>query len=398
MWRLLVVKVYFAMLAVSLTYPLFAQPPQLPADYPAAQYDESKVPKYTLPDPLTLLNGKKVTNIQTWTQQRRPELIRLFETYVYGRTMVGRPKDMTWEVVAEDRHGMGGKAVTKTVKLYFAGKKDGPSMELVFTLPHTGKPVPAFLIAGNARFDPKTVLDRGYGIIACRIDQIQADAPTGYAKSIRGYFAPPGQTEPGVEEWGAIGAWAWGLSRAMDYIETDKDIDAKKVSLNGFSRYAKVAMWAGAQDQRFAITFSGEAGCGGAVIVRRGYGETIGALANGRFSYWFNKKLKDYAGDVNSLPVDWHELIALYAPRPVYIATAEEDYWGDPRGSFLAAKNADPVYKLFGEVGLGVDDMPPVETPVGDFTGYHNRTGEHGQNEYDWDQYLNFADRHFKKQ
>jgi len=373
----------FAMLAVSLASAL------------SAQYDEAKVPKYTLPDPLTLRNGKKVTDSETWTQKRRPELIQLFETYVYGRAMVGRPKEMTWEIVAEDRHGMGGKAVTKTVKLYFAGKKDGPSMELGFTLPNTGKPVPAFLIAGNGRLNPKAVVDRGYGVIACRIDQIQADAPTGYAKSIRGYFAPAGQTEPGAGEWGAIGAWAWGLSRAMDYIQTDKDIDPKKVSLNGFSRYAKVAMWAGAQDQRFAMTFSGEAGGGGAVIVRRNYGETLAALTD-RFGYWFDRTLKDYAANVNSLPVDWHELIALYAPRPVYIATAEEDYRGDQRGSFLAARNADPVYKLFGEVGLGVDDMPPVETPVGDFIGYHNRTGEYGQNQYDWIQYLNFADRHFR--
>ena len=290
---------------------------------------------------------------------------------------------------------MGGRAVTKTVKLYLAGKKDGPAMELVFTLPNTGKPVPAFLIAGNARVNPKPVLDRGYGIVACRVDQIQADAPNGYANSIRGYFAPPGQAEARAEEWGAIGAWAWALSRAMDYLETDPAIDAQKVCLNGFSRYGKVAMWAGAQDQRFAITFSGEAGCGGAVIVRRGYGETLAALTS-RFGYWFDKKLKDYAGDVNSLPVDWHELIALYAPRPVYLATAAEDYWGDPRGSFLAAKNADPVYRLFGEVGLGVDEMPPVDTPVGDFIGYHNRAGEHGQNQYDWDRYLNFADRRLK--
>jgi hypothetical protein len=360
-----------AIMALLLAYPLLAQP------------------KHTLPDPLTLLNGKKVTNAKTWVEERRPELIRLFETQVYGRATVGRPKEMTWEVVAEDRHGMGGKAVTKTVKLYFAGKKDGPSMELVFTLPDTGKPVPVFLIAGNARLNPNAVLDRGYGIIACRVDQIQADAPNGYATSVRRYFASPGQAEPRAEEWGAIGAWAWALNRAMDYIETDNAIDAKKICLYGFSRYGKVVMWAGAQDQRFAIAFSGKAG---------GYAEPIGALATGRFSYWFDKRLKDYAADVDRLPVAGHELIALYAPRPVYIATAEEDHQGDPRGSFLAAKNADPVYKLFGEVGLGVGDMPPVDTPVGEVIGYHNRTGEYGQTGYDWDQYPNFADRHFKKQ
>jgi hypothetical protein len=231
--------------------------------------------------------------------------------------------------------------------------------------------------------------------VACRVDQIQTDAPNGYAGSIRGFYAPAGQTEPLAEEWGAIGAWAWGLSRAMDYIETDKDIDAKRVSLNGWSRYARIALWAGAQDRRFAMTFAADAGCGGAVIVRREYGETFAALTN-RFGYWFDKKLLDCAANVNSLPVDWHELIALYAPRPVYIAAEEEDQRGDPRGAFLAAKNADPVYKLLGDVGIGVADMPPVDAPVGDFIGYHNRSGEHGQNQYDWDQYLSFADRHFK--
>jgi hypothetical protein len=351
----------------------------------------------TLPDPLTMLDGDKVTDAQTWTQKRRPELIHLFETYVYGRNMAGRPAAMTWETVAEDRHAMGGRAVTKTVKLYFAGKRDGPSMELALTLPIAAKPVAAFLIAGNARVKPAAVLDRGYGIIAGRVDQIQTDAPNGYAKSIRAFFAAAGQTEPGMEEWGAIGAWAWGLSRAMDYIETDKDIDAKRVMLHGFSRYAKIALWAGAQDARFAMTFAAEAGCGGATIVRRGSGETLAELVNGRFGYWFDKRLKDFADHVNSLPVDWHELIALYAPRPVYIATAAEDLAGDPAGSFLAALNAGAVYRLFGETGVGVDRMPSVDTPVGDFVGYHNRAGEYGQSQYDWEQCLKFADKHFRQ-
>ena len=230
-------------------------------------------------------------------------------------------------------------------------------------------------------------------MVSARITQIQADNPNGYSASIRTFFAPPGQQEAGDDEWGAIGAWAWGLSRAMDYIETDKDIDARKVAINGVSRFGKVVMWAGAQDTRFAITFSGESGCGGAVIVRRSYGETVKSIT-GRFGYWFAKRFKEYADRVNDLPVDWHDLVALYAPRPVYIATAEQDHWGDPRGSFLAAKNADPVYKLFGKVGVGVDEMPKVDIPVGDFIGYHNRTGTHGQNNYDWEQFLNFADRH----
>jgi hypothetical protein len=373
---------------------VFAQPPlNLPANYPKAQYDESKVPSLRLPDALVMLNGQRVRDAKTWTEKRRPELLKLFETYVYGRTMAGRPKDMSWETVAEDRHAMDGMAITKTVKLHFA-KAESPSMDLNITLPNAGKPVPVFLLAAG-RVN-QLILDRGYGIVSARIDQVQADRPDAYASSIRAFFAPPGQTEPGDEEWGALGAWAWALSRAMDYIESDQDMDASRVALNGVSRFGKVVMWAGAQDQRFAITFSGEAGCGGQVLVRRQFGETIKSMTTGRYAYWFDKKLREYAERIDDLPVDWHELVALYAPRPIYISAAEQDYWGDPRGSFLAAKNADPVYQLFGKTGLGVNRMPPVETPVGDFIGFHNRTGTHGQNDYDWRQFLEFADRHFR--
>jgi hypothetical protein len=161
----------------------------------------------------------------------------------------------------------------------------------------------------------------------------------------------------------------------------------------GFSRFGKVAMWAGAEDERFAIVFSGESGCSGATIVRRQYGETVKSVT-AYTPYWFDANFRSYGDRVNELPVDWHMLIALMALRPVCIATAEEDYWGDPRGSFLAAKAAEPVYKLFGKAGLGVDEMPPVETPVGDTIGYHNRKGTHGVTDYDWRQFLAFADRH----
>jgi hypothetical protein len=374
---------------------LVAQALQLPPKYPQAQYDEAKVPSYTLPDPLVMLNGKRVRNAKIWMNARRPEILRLFETDVYGRTMAGRPKEMTWEVTAEDRRALDGKAITKTVRLYFAGKKEGAGMDLYLTLPNTGKPAAVFLVAGG-RVN-QLALGRGYGVVVARIDQVQADNVNGYAKSIRKYFAPADQLEPGEDEWGAVGAWAWALSRAMDYLETDKDVDAKRVALNGVSRFGKVAMWAGAQDQRFGITFSGESGCGGAVIVRRQYGETVRSIT-GFAPYWFDANFRKYADRVDDLPVDWHELIALHAPRPVYIATAERDYWGDPRGSFLAAKAAEPVYRLFGESGLGVDDMPAVETPVGGFIGFHCRKGSHGQNDYDWEQFLNFADRHFGRQ
>jgi len=379
--------------------------PAAPATPAGANYDEARVPAYTLPDPLVLLNGKKVTDAKTWTRKRRPEILKLFETHVYGRAPVGRPKEMIWEVASADRDAMGGKAITKTVTLYFTGKKDGPPctrMNLYMTLPKTGRPVPVFLIAGYGFFGRPPpfnaqVFDRGYGMVHCDILAVQKDQKDeagGYATSIRKYYAPAIQQEPGEFDWGALGAWAWAMSRAMDYLQTDRDVDAKRVYLNGVSRYGKVVMWAGAQDLRFATTFSGESGCGGAVIVRRQYGETVRNIT-GFAPYWFNRKFREYGSDVNALPVDWHELVALYAPRPVYIATAEGDRWGDPRGSFLAAREAAPVYALFGKSGVGVDEMPPVSTPVGDTIGFHMRTGSHGQNDYDWEQYLSFVDKHF---
>jgi hypothetical protein len=372
---------------------------QRPMGDPPGQYDEAKVPPYTLPDPLLLLNGKKVTSTRTWTKKRRPEILRLFETNVYGRTMAGRPKAMSWTVTTNDTSPAPGASV-KTVVIYFAGKEDeadknAPKMVLQILLPaNAKKPVPVFLMPTTFHRIPQQALDRGYGFVSFDPTSIEPDNASGYAKSVRAFFAPANQKEPGPDEWGAIGAWAWAMSRAMDYLVTDPDIDAGRVSIAGVSRYGKVTMWAGAQDERFAIIFSGESGCGGANLVRRQFGETIKAII-GTFPYWFDGNFKTYSDRVNDLPVDWHMLIALMAPRPVYIATAEQNHWGDPHGSFLAAKAAEPVYKLFGEPGLGVDDMPAVATPVGDWIGFHNRKGSHGIDEYDWEQFLNFADRHF---
>ena len=366
-----------------------------PPGYPPGLYDEGNVPKFTLPDPLVMLNGDKVNDVDTWKQKRRPEILKLFETNVYGRTMIGRPDGMTWKVTAENRSDMNGIAITKTVTIYFTGKEDGPKMDVNIVLPASAakKPVPLIAIVEWAP-QKQLLLDRGYGLATFNAAQIEPDIKTGsYEKSVRKFFAKPDQNQPGPDEWGAIGAWAWGLSRAMDYIVTDKDIDANKVCVAGFSRFGKVAMWAGAQDERFAIVFSGESGCGGAVIVRRGFGETV-KIINNKFPYWFCGNFKSYGDRVNDLPVDWHMLVAVMAPRPVYIATAEQDLWGDPRGSFLSAKYAEPVYKLFGEKGLGVEDMPPVETPVGNTIGYHIRKGTHNLTDYDWQQFLNFADRH----
>jgi hypothetical protein len=373
----------------------FAFAAAIPPGLPPGIYDEGNVPKFTLPDPLVMLNGDKVKDIDTWKQKRRPEILKLFETNVYGRNVVGRPDGMTWKVTAENRSDMNGIAITKTVTIYFTGKDDGPKMDVNIVLPAGAakKPVPIFLVPGWVR-SYQLLLNHGFGLANFNPNQVEPDNKDGYPKSIRKFFAKPDQNQPEPDEWGTIGAWAWAMSRTMDYIVTDKDIDAKKVCIMGVSRYGKVAMWAGAQDERFAIVFSGESGCGGAVIVRRGFGETVKSI-NGYAPHWFCGNFKNYNNRVNDLPVDWHMLVALMAPRPVYIATAEQDLWGDPHGSFLSGRYAEPVYQLFGEKGLNVEDVPPVETPVGDFIGYHNRKGPHGLNDYDWQQFINFADRHF---
>jgi len=180
----------------------------------------------------------------------------------------------------------------------------------------------------------------------------------------------------------------------MDYVETDSGIDHRKVCILGFSRFGKAAMWAGALDQRFAIVLSCESGCGGAMLVRRHFGETV-KLINDQFPHWFDGNFKKFNDRENELPVDWHELLALIAPRPLYISTAQEDLWGDPHGTFLAGKAAEPVYALFGETGLGVKEMPPLDTPVGDFIKFHMRPGKHGITDYDTEQFLRFAKKHF---
>lgn len=199
------------------------------------------------------------------------------------------------------------------------------------------------------------------------------------------------------DEWGAMGAWAWGLSRMIDYFETDKDVDAKQVILTGHSRLGKASLWAAANDTRFALVVSNNSGEGGAALARRNFGETI-AIMNKTFPYWFSPKFHEYSGQADKLPVDQHMLLALMAPRPLYVASAVDDLWADPKGEFLSAKNAEPVYALFGKKGLGVIEMPAVDQPVGNTIHYHIRTGGHGMTAYDWQQYIKFADKHLKKQ
>lgn len=369
------------------------KPPAQVAGIPV-NYDEAKVGSYTLPEPLVLASGQPVRDARTWTGKRRPEIVRLFEENEYGRSP-GRPAGMNFDVFDKGTPAFDGKAIRKQVTVYFSADKNGPKMDLLIYLPAgVSKPVPLFLeisftanssvvddpgvkpgevwgrdkkkiSAANGRAFGKLnaipFLEQGIAVATVYYGDIDPDFAGGIPYGVRKLYLKPGQTEPAPDEWGSISAWAWGLSRAVDYFETDKGVDAKKVAIFGVSRLGKTVMWAGAHDPRIAMVIASCSGEGGAALSRRNYGETVAHLtAPSRYSYQFCANYAKYAGHVDQLPVDANMLVALIAPRPVMLQTGTTDYWSDPKGEFLAAVAATPVFHLFGEKGLETDQMPPA--------------------------------------
>jgi hypothetical protein len=239
------------------------------------------------------------------------------------------------------------------------------------------------------------VLARGYGLATIYYCDLEPDFPGGIQYGVRRLYFKPGQNEPAPDEWGALAVWGWGLSRALDYLETDHQVDAGRVAILGQSRLGKTVLWAGARDTRFAMVIASCSGEGGAALVRRNYGETAKHMAV-NFGYQFCGNFQRYQDEVASMPVDQHELLALIAPRPVYLSTGSEDQWSDPKGEFLAAVAAGPVYQLLGKRGLETSEMPPLDRPLMNTIGFHTHTGKHEITAFDWEQYLKFADMHLR--
>lgn len=395
-------------------------------------YTEAKVGTYTLPDPLTMASGEKVTDARAWRERRRPEILRLVEENQFGRAPA-RPADMTFDVFDKGTPAYDGKAVRKQVTIYFSKDKSDHYVDLLVYLPAkvTG-PVPLLLQIGwgpnniavtdkgvkvgrawNAKTKTRTpategrplggplnvvqLVDRGYGVATFNYSDIDPDSLDSLAHGIRARYLKNGQNEPGVDEWGSISAWAWGISRIVDYFETDAQIDAKRIGLTGASRLGKTSLWAGARDERIALVIASVSGEGGAALSRRNYGETIAHLvAPTRFPYQFARNYSKWAARPNDAPYDAHFIVSLLAPRPLLLQTGYTDKWSDPYGEFLAARAATPVYELLGKQGIDKPSQPRLGEPMMNDLGYLMHDGGHGVIAADWPVFLDFMDRHLR--
>ncbi len=374
-----------------------------------SNYDEAKVPPYTLPDPLVMADGRRVTDAATWKTRRRPEILRIYETEIFGRIPANTPK-VTWEVVDRGEPAKGGTAVMRRVVGRIGTAADGPRMSLtIYTPSKAGKPVPLILLVNfgggpqvEGRLNPQfaeppvaaDILARGWGYAMVGYNDIQPDRLNTFNQGVIGQTLAAGQ-QPQPDEWGTIGAWSWGVSRIIDYFETDKLVDAKRIAVQGHSRIGKTALWASALDERIAAVYASCSGEMGAALARRDWGETVDDMAQ-NFPYWFAGNFQKYAGHWTDMPVDAHMLIALSAPRPVFITGGTADQWADPVGEFLAGVAAGPVYRLLGKKDLGATQIPALDTPLtkGDIGG-HNHTGGHAATPADWSAFLEFVAKYF---
>jgi hypothetical protein len=404
----------------------------------STNYDERYVGNHPLPELLECENGTKVKSSSDWETNRRTELLSLFESQVYGKAPLD-DVELNHKVVFTESNALNGLAIRQEIHIYLGDSDSSTRIDLqLYTPKNSSAPVPVFLgcnFNGNHAVDPspdipinhrwmrsaleeknvvnhyatedsrgsessrwplEMIIGKGFAVATFYYGDVEPDHAEGWKSGIRGqYLSHSNSQNFASDSWGSIAAWSWGLSRVLDYLTTNSLVDSEKVAVIGHSRLGKAALWAAALDQRFAMAISNNSGAGGASLARRNFGESILHL-NENFPHWFCENFKHYNGQPEKLPVDMHELVALIAPRPIYIASAQEDKWADPKGEFLAGKYAQPVYSLFNKVGIGVEAWPDANTPVGDFIGYHVRHGKHDVTAYDWQQYLSFATRHLR--
>lgn len=406
-------------------------PPAVVAGIPV-NYDEAKVGTYTLPDPLVTSRGARVRDAATWTRVRRPEILRMIETTQFGRAP-GKPAKVVVDRFDTGTPALGGKAIRRQTTLYFTEDRTGPKAELLSYVPADAKgPVPLLLqisFSANAsvvadsgikpgeiwsarekkrvpaptgqfgRVDVLPFLEKGIGFATLYYGDIEPDFDGGIPFGIRGRYLKPGQTQPAPDEWGAIAAWAWGLSRVMDHLETEPAIDAKRVALLGASRLGKTVLWTGATDQRFALILASVSGESGAALSRRNYGETVRHMTDStRYDYQFARAYQTYGDRVDQLPFDGHMLVSLIAPRPLLLQTGSTDYWSDPKGEYLAAEAASPVWRLLGTEGLAIDRFPAAGEAILSRLGYYMHEGGHGILRQDWPVFLAFMQKHLPAQ
>jgi hypothetical protein len=388
---------------------------QLSAKQQEINYDEARVAPYELPDPLRAAKGATVRTPAEWNA-RRAEILELFREHVYGRSP-GAPERIRFDVLEENASAMEGAATLKRIAVVSTQAAREHRFELTLFLPNppsrpapgragSNDRVPLFLLLNNrpaTNTDPtrreksgfwpaEQVIARGFGIAALQVGELAPDDKVRFRDGVIKLFEGTTEGSRPANAWAALAAWAWGASRAMDYFVRDPRIDAKRVAVVGHSRGGKAALWAGAEDERFAMVIANESGEGGAALSRRNYGETLARITE-VFPHWFAQNFTGFAGREVSLPVDQHMLLALAAPRALYVASADQDLWADPRGEFLSLAMSSPVFALWREPPIAADAMPALKQPlVAGRRGYHVRDGTHNLTPYDWDRFVDFAE------
>lgn len=369
-------------------------------------YDEQKVNTYVLPDPLKSNDGHFVQTKTQWESKRRKEILKLFEDNVYGQ-MPTSYDSISFTTINQNDHVLGGKALLKEVDIKVSRNNQSVIIHLVLFIPNSKRNPPLFLLInnrGSENIDPsrktksdfwpaEPVIDSGYAIAAFDVRDVAPDNKDSFMFGALRLYPEQLDADKGMR---AIGAWAWGASRVMDYFAKDVDVDSKKVAVVGHSRGGKAALWAAAQDKRFAMCISNCSGNSGAKLSKRNFGETV-EIINTAFPHWFTPNYKKYNNNEAALPVDQHMLISLIAPKPVYATNASRDLWADPTGTFLSLKNAEKVYALFGLKSALPAEPPAINKPViKPPLAYHNREGGHDLTVYDWTNFIIYGNLCFR--